>query len=375
MGAVEKFRGVVTDRHGYAREWKERTGGRVIGWFCTYVPEEIVYAAGMLPVRILGSHETEDVTGAYIPSIYCPFSRDALAQGLKGRYDYLDGMVKARSCLHMRMTFTLWKQLVPIDFTHYIYMPTHALNRQAKPFLAKEYADFKEALEKWGGVRITGDDLDRAIEVYNRNRVLSKQVYEFRKADSPAIAGAEALEMVLAGQLMDKEEHNRLLEQFLDELTNKAVDRETGSRLMLVGSEMDDIDFIRTTEELGATFVIEDHCTGTRYFWNEVAPEEDRLAAIAARYIDRPPCPSKDWSDHYRFPAILELARYYNVQGVLLHQQKFCDTNAFDVPALQRMFAENGIQTILLEFDVTVPFGQFRTRIEAFLEMLRPGVT
>ncbi|UCG84408.1 MAG: 2-hydroxyacyl-CoA dehydratase [Dehalococcoidia bacterium] len=375
MGAVEKLREVVTNRHRYAREWKAGTGGQVIGWFCTYVPEEIIYAAGMLPVRILGSHETEDITGAYMPSIYCPFSRDVLAQGLKGRYDYLNGIVKARSCLHMRMTYTLWKQLVPIDFTYYIYMPTHALNPQAKPFLANEYADFKEALEKWGGVRITSDDLDRAIEVYNRNRSLIKKVYEFRKADNPAITGAEALEMVLAGQLMDKEEHNKLLEQLLEELPNRAVSRETVARLMLVGSEMDDVDFIRTTEELGATFVIEDHCTGTRYFWNEVIPEEDRLAAIAARYIDRQPCPSKDWSEHYRFPTILEFARDYNVQGVLLHQQKFCDTNAFDVPALQRMFDGEGIPTIFLEFDMTVPFGQFRTRIEAFLEMLRPGVT
>ncbi|UCC59988.1 MAG: 2-hydroxyacyl-CoA dehydratase, partial [Dehalococcoidia bacterium] len=279
MGAVEKLREVVTNRHRYAREWKAGTGGQVIGWFCTYVPEEIIYAAGMLPVRILGSHETEDITGAYMPSIYCPFSRDVLAQGLKGRYDYLNGIVKARSCLHMRMTYTLWKQLVPIDFTYYIYMPTHALNPQAKPFLANEYADFKEALEKWGGVRITSDDLDRAIEVYNRNRSLIKKVYEFRKADNPALTGAEALEMVLAGQLMDKEEHNKLLEQLLEELPNRAVSRETVARLMLVGSEMDDVDFIRTTEELGATFVIEDHCTGTRYFWNEVIPEEDRLAA------------------------------------------------------------------------------------------------
>lgn len=139
---------------------------------------------------------------------------------------------------------------------------------------------------------------------------------------------------------------------------------------MLVGTEMDDIDFLRAAEELGATFVIEDNCAGTRYFWNEVVPQEDRLAAIAARYIDRLPCPSKDWSEHNRFGDILDFARDYGVQGVLLHQQKFCDTNAFEVPSLQRMFDEHNIPTIFLEFDMTVPFGQFRTRIEAFLEML-----
>ncbi len=85
MDPIESFQKVVADRHQYAKDWKQRTGGKVIGGLCTYVPEEIIYAAGMLPVRILGSHETHDMTDAYISSIYCPFCRDALAQGLLGR--------------------------------------------------------------------------------------------------------------------------------------------------------------------------------------------------------------------------------------------------------------------------------------------------
>ena len=71
----------------------QRTGGKVIGYFCTYVPEEILHAAGVLPVRILGSHEPQDVTEPHIFGMYCPFCRDCLAQGLQGRYDYLDGIM------------------------------------------------------------------------------------------------------------------------------------------------------------------------------------------------------------------------------------------------------------------------------------------
>lgn len=370
MGAIEKFREVIANRHEYAKEWKQRTGGKAVGWFCTYAPEEIMYAADMLPVRLLGSHETQDVTDAYIFSIYCPFCRDVLAQGLKGRYDYLNGIVKARSCVHMRNAFLNWKQHVPNEFAYFIYMPAHVQSPRAKPLLTKEYASFKEALEKWVGKPISDDSLDRAIEIYNTNRRLMKQVYELRKSDNPPITGAEAMEMVVSSQLMDKAEHNKLLEQLLEELPGRNDHREVGVRLMLVGSEDDDTDFIRMTEDLGTTIVIDENCSGTRYFWEEVVPEGDRLAAIAARYVNRAPCPTKDWPERRRLPLILKMAQEYNIQGVLLSQQKFCDPHEFDIPPLSAMFKENNIPTLFLEFDVTVPFGQLRTRIEAFLEMI-----
>jgi len=370
MGAIEKFQEVVANRHQYAVEWQKRNKSKVVGCLCTYVPEEIIYASGMLPVRILGSHEMQDVSDTYISNMYCPFCRDALAQGLLGKYDYLDGIVHARSCMHIRNTFVNWKKHVPVDFVYMVFMPAHVQSLRAKPFLAKEYADFKKALEKWCGRPISMGDLDNAIDVYDRNRRLMKQVYELRKGDSPPITGAEAMAMVLASQLMDKAEHNILLEQLLEEAPSRDITRETGSRLMIIGSEMDEIEFVRLVEGLEATFVIDEHCSGTRYFWDEVGPEDDRLAAIAARYVDRVPCPPKDWPERHRLPFILKLAQDYDVQGVLLCQQKFCDPHEFDIPPLQEMFKENNIPTLFLEFDVTVPWGQFRTRVEAFLETL-----
>ena len=81
---IEKLKEWYEKRHEYAREWKSKTGRKVVGYFCTYVPEEILYAAGVLPVRILGSHEPQAVTEPHIFGMFCPFCRDCLAQGLKG---------------------------------------------------------------------------------------------------------------------------------------------------------------------------------------------------------------------------------------------------------------------------------------------------
>src|SRR3972149_7691447 len=122
--AQAQFRQVVRDHHQYAREWKARTGGPVIGYLCTYIPEELIYAAGGLPVRILGAHQPEDVTEPHVAGFFCSYSRDSLAQGLLGRYDYLDGLVAAHGCYHIRQTYAVWRRPIPLSYSHYFFMPT-----------------------------------------------------------------------------------------------------------------------------------------------------------------------------------------------------------------------------------------------------------
>ena len=139
---------------------------------------------------------------------------------------------------------------------------------------------------------------------------------------------------------------------------------------MIIGSEDDDRIFMKNVEALGATFVIEEHCTGSRYLWDDVVPQEDRLLAIASRYINRVPCPSKDWPEFTRIQHAVKLAKDFNVQGALVIQNKFCDPHGIEIPPLREALKKVGVQTYPLEFDVTVPWGQFRTRVEAFLETL-----
>jgi benzoyl-CoA reductase subunit C len=302
MAATTKFQDWFESRHDYAKEWKEKTGGKVIGYFCTYVPEEILYAADVLPVRIMGSHEPLDVTESHIFGMYCPFCRDCLAQGLKGRYDYLDGIMISQSCLHVRQAFTSWKIHIPQEYSYYLPMPNKVQSPHALPYSISEFEKFKESVEKWTGKKITDDDLDRGIEIMNRNRRLMRQLYELRKQENPPITGLEAMYMVVSSQMTDKREHSDVVQEVLD--NQPKAERDTGNRLMIIGSEDDDTQFIEMVESVGGTFVIDDHCTGSRYFWNEVEPNGNRMEAIAKRYIERPPCPSKDWEERRRIPHI-----------------------------------------------------------------------
>ena len=367
----DQFKEWYEKRHEYAKEWKARTGDKVLAYMCTYEPEEILYAADVLPVRVYGSHEASDLTESHIFGMYCPFCRDCVAQVMGGKYDYADGVMIAQACLHMRQVYSTWEIHKPTEFMYYLPFPIAVESKHARPHLAAELMRFKEAVEKWTGKEITDVDLDRGIEIMNTNRDLMRKIYEFRNEENPPLTGVEAMYMTASSQMVDKREHNKELEKVLKELPSRELGRDAGIRLMIVGSESDDIEFMEMVESLNTTFVADDHCTASRYFWNKVEPLEDRLLAIGNRYLDRPPCPTKDTKYWSRFDHVLNMAKEANVEGAVIIQQKFCDPHEIDIPMLRKMFEDNGIKTYFLELDVTVPIGQFKIRIEAFLEMLR----
>lgn len=369
----EQFRHWYEQRHEYAKAWKARASGKIVGCFCTYEPEEILYAANILPVRVYGSHQPSSVTEPHIFGMYCPWTRDVLAQGLLGKYDYLNGIAISQSCLHFRQCFTSWQKHLPSEFSYYLPMPHGVQTKGGREYFIEELRKFKKAVEEWTGREITENDLRAGIEIMNESRRLLTRLYELRKADPPALTGPEALWVVASAQMTDKREHNHALQELLKQLPSRKLEREPGTRLMLIGSENDDVEFVEMTERLGATFVVDEHCVGTRYFWGEVDLEryKDPLAAIAARYLERPACPAKDWPQLSRWVQIEMLARAWKVEGAILMQQKFCDPHELDMPIIKRRLEELGVRTLFLEFDVTTPVGQFRTRVEAFLEMLK----
>jgi len=367
---LDRFREVCRDRHDYARQWKERTGGRVLGYFCTYAPEEIVDAAGALPVRVFGSHESVDQADPYVFDMYCPFSRDCISQAIRGRYEYLDGTMLAQTCLHIRNTFWAWQKVQPGRFHRFLPFPNKVQSPRAVEFATEELRSTRGALEDWVGHPVSDAAIRESTAVYDENRALLGQLYELRKSERPPLTGREAMEVVLAAQLMDKREHSELLRRLLDDLATREIDRDPGVRLMIVGSEDDDTELLAYAEDLGATFVIDEHCTGTRYFMSQAPDDADPVRALAQRYIGKPPCPSRDWDRRTRDRHTLGLARVWGAQGALLVQQRHCDPHELDMPSVKSMLEANGIPTLFLEVDVAIPLARFGPRIEAFLRSL-----
>ena len=371
-GLFDQFKSWYEQRHDYARAWKQRTGGQVVATMCTYTPEEILIAAGMLPVRVLGAHEPQNVTEPHIFGMFCPFCRDSLAQGLLGRYDYCEGVTLTQSCIQYRQTFNSWRAHVPtVKWDYYLPMPNEVQSKFAKLLHYSEVKKFRTYMEGVIGKPITDDDLRRSTALVNENRRLLHELFEYRKEVNPRVTGVDALYASITAQFIDKEDHNRELKRVLAELPKVPKDtRPEGVRFMTIGSENDDVSFMAMVESVGSTIVIDDQCSGTRNFWNEARIQEDPIATIADRYCERPACPTKDYPVHTRFDHVLKLAKDYNARAAVFLQQKFCDPHEGDYPDLKEHLEKNGIPTLFLEFDITNPIGPFRIRIEAFLETM-----
>ncbi len=374
MGAMQEIHNILNNRHEVAKEWKGKTGGKVMGYFSHNIPEELIYAAGILPVKILGAHEPEAVTDPYMWNMmHCVSARDCLAQGLQGRYDYLDGLVEPLSCPHTLQSFYSWVKHVPIAYSYEHFLPAAFNGRHAQACVRGEINDFKHSLEEWTGRTITQKAIDQAIEVYNRTRQLIRTISDFRKKDVPPISGSEFMEIAIAGTLTDKAEFNRLLEQIIKEIPQRQVKNSADPRVMLAGACNSDVALVKAIEGMGARIVVDDFHHSGRYYMADVIPEEDRLNALASRMVRKPRSALLDLPVRTAHQHLLDLAREYKVQGVIFMLQKHCDSQQFDLPYNEAYLKNNGVPALMLELDFTNPIGQFRTRVEAFLETLQPS--
>jgi benzoyl-CoA reductase subunit C len=348
-------------------------GKKVFGWLCTYVPEEIIHAAGALPIRITGyskEMELEDGT-AYLYINSCSFSRSCLQLGLKGEYDFLDGVAGGSTCDGARRLFDLWRNYIDTPFYHVLTVP-RKYTQSAHDLYHSQVLQFKVHLEEFMGIQITDESLYQSIGVYNESRALLKRLYELRKLDNPPITGTETMEVLNACFRMPKELFNEWLRNLLDELQGSDNASKSRARLMLVGSAITNPELIGSIEELGGLIVTDELCTGTRYWSDPVVLDKNStpVEAISRRYLNNFPCARMFPSDE-RFNRILDLARDFRVDGVISQIIRYCVPYAHDLPLLTEKLKDNGIPTLALDVEYgTSGSGQIRTRVQAFLEML-----
>ena len=374
---IERFRSITENPHQYAKSLRGK-GKFFAGYMCTHVPEEILYAAGIVPVRILSSHESQAMTRGYMHETYCSFSHDCAYQGLAHHYDFLDLIVTSSSCIHMGEAFNVWVRFAGFQEKSFLIPYPHIIEtKPAAAFMAASFGEFKQFLEKFVEKSITDEDIERAIKVYNHTRRLLKRLWEFLRRDHPPITGPEVATVTLASQVMDKAEYNPMLEQLIQSLEVEPDKVPSGVRLMVTGGACDDLGIFDLIERLSysAKLIFIDSCTATRYFWFDV-PENrpDKLQAIAEGYIRRIPCPAKDnvpgTGEKKRFRFIRQFIEEFRPDGVVFLYQRFCSPQPMDIVALKPMLDKLGIPSAELELDTTVPVTQFQTQLEALVEII-----
>jgi len=352
-------------------DWVDQ-GKKVVGYVCTYVPEEILFAADILPYRITGKGAGDtSLADAYLTRVNCSFARCCLEQGLRGEYDFLEGAVWINGCDHIRRCYDNWNAKIPRPFMHMLPVP-HLFSPEGKQWYREEVVKFKDAVEKHFKVEITPEKLSGACKVYNKTRRLLRRLYDLRAGDTPPFTGAEVSTILSAAFVMPRTDYNGLLERLLNEAkAPPGVDREK-VRLLVAGSLMDDSEFIENVEDMGAVVVTDALCFGARYFWDLVSENGDPFDALVDRYYMHAPCPRMVGEYETRRDFILNQIERADVKGAILQQIKFCDLHGTDNALLKKDLEKNGVPAIELEreYGPLADAGRVRTRVQAFLEKI-----
>ena len=369
---LERFHRAANDPGAYARSWKMKTEKDVIGFFCSYTPEEIILAAGALPFRLFGSQRRISLADAHLQAYSCSLVRGALEDALSGDLDFLTGTVFAHTCDSIMRLSDIWRMNMGFDFHIDVVLPVKLNTKTAREYMIDVIRKFKRDLERETKTDISHEQIRSSVHTMNRIRELLGELYDMKSQQPVILSGTDFNAIFKGSMIMDRHDVRDMLEELLGILRD--LDMKTlagGKRILLAGGLCNLPDIFEMIESSGGFIVSDDFCSGSRYADGQVRIQEDIVAAIADRYAERVVCPAKHAALYSRGEHVLRLAREQGVDGVIFLYLKFCDPHAFDYPYMKRMLDHENIPSMLFEMEDQLPSeGQFKTRCEAFIEML-----
>jgi benzoyl-CoA reductase/2-hydroxyglutaryl-CoA dehydratase subunit BcrC/BadD/HgdB len=364
----------------YITEWLA-DGKKVLGYYCTYIPDELLYAANLLPYRIRATGNTEtNLADVYMVRFTCSFVRATFDMALRGIYDFLDGILICNSCDHSRRMFELFDLKVfnrgnfPKPASQFYYSIPHVITDEGFEWFYTEIQELKTELEENYIIKpITDQDLLETINIYNKNRELLREIHEMRIIDAPKITGSEALQISMSNNSIPKEVANRELERIINSLKESEGVKSNAKRIMLVGSEVDSTDFTGLIENSGALIVSDFLCFGTRNFLDDVhlGFEQDPLKSIVERVYYRMSCPRMMDDHERRLEFVKNEIKRAKVDGVILQRINNCDLHGCDNMLYVHELKDLEIPVLNLDREFyQADTTRLQTRIEAFLEMI-----
>ena len=368
----QAFRDIAADPAGYARQWKERTRGQVVGTLCSYAPEELITAAGALPFRVLGSGRQGSRADAHLQAYGCSLVRNALGDALSGDLDFIDGMVFPHTCDSIQRLSDIWRLNVTGMFHLDAVLPVKLDTDSAREYMIAVMERFRTDLESALDRTIPLEALRDAVALYNGIRGQMESLYAIRSRNPGMIPGSDFHAMLRASMVMDRRDYLTALIDLTGELTDTPQEvQPSGKRIFLSGGMCDMPDIYSLIENAGAAVVGDDLCTGFRQLTGRIDTDGEPVSAVAERYSRRAICPAKHAGMTARGDELLRLVQENHAGGVVFVFLKFCDPHAFDYPYLKKMLDSAGVPALLVELeDGMTGSGQLKTRVEAFVEMI-----
>ncbi len=353
------------------KKWKARTGQKILGYFCTNTPEEIIQAAGVLPVRILGSQIRISLATQHLQSYCCSLVQTSLESALLGDLSFLDGTIFPHTCDSIQRLSDIWAENLSFPFHWDLILPVKLHTASARTYLIQELNRFRHALREFTGSPMEDEDLHASFALANANRSMLRRLYEIKNRNAALFSAVEFAAVVRGAMLSPPTEYGVKLEKLLSWAGQPHPPVKQKVRLFVAGSICDSLSWFDLLDASGVSMVGDDLCTGWRYFSDDVSTVGNPVEALADRLIRKVPCPCKYNPELDRGKELVRRVEESNARGVIFLLPKFCDPHGFDYPYLKERLAGRKIPTLLLEIEPGgIPQRGAETRMKAFVETL-----
>ena len=351
-----------------ARRWRE-AGGKVIGHFQVYFPEEIVHAAGILPFKIRGAPIEAVQADSRFGSYLCSILKTSLELALSNRVQ-LEMFVTHPICDAARNLGAVWGR----NFSYpcqILYLPQNANSPAAVTYLRNEYARLQRSVEAIAGRPVKEDELRRSLAVYNRNRALLRELYGIKRETPWLLSADEAYVLVAIGGLIPREEHNELLETVLPLISARPNKKQDKIRLVFEGGfcEQPPLDLIRAIAR--SCYVVDDDLLiGLRWILEDVPLEGDPLFNLAFAYLEKSSySPVQHDLRKPKEKMLLERIRNSRADAAILTAAKMCEPGLEEQVAYLHALDKEGIPYFISEFEEKMTtFDHMEIQLETFVE-------
>ena len=368
---INEFKAIADNPRKAMDDYKKETGKGAVGIMPVYCPEEIVHAAGYLPIGMWGAQKKQiSKARTYLPPFACSIMQSVMELQLEGVYDDLEAVIFSVPCDTLKCMSQKWNRPVPaIVFTH-------PQNRKiakdaANVFAREEFNIVKEKLEDILDVHISNKAIKNSIAVYNENRAVCREFSDVAAEYAAVVTPSDRHAVIKARWFMEKSRHTALVKELIAALKAEPAPEFKGKKIIVTGIQVEPDDVLDIFQENGFAIVADDLAQETRNFRQDVPDDDDALMALARAWNEFDGCSLATDANKPKGQMIIDAVKKYGADAVVVCMMKFCDPEEFDYPILLQEFEAAGVKNLYIEVDQeSTAFEQVKTRIQTFAEIL-----
>lgn len=351
---------------------KKETGKELVGCFPIHTPEEIVYAAGCVPIGMWGGRTEIQLADKYLQSFCCSIMRANVEFAMRGTYDMLKAVIIPTFCDTMKCIVENMKLAMPKVPTIAMAYPQHRTLQAGMEYTVSEIKRVRHELELILGKIITENQIEEAFSIYEKYRRTMRRFSE-TSAEHPEIITARKRHLLIkAGQFMDKAIYTEMIEEIIQGLEGEPSSGYQGTRVVVTGLLSEPIEMLDIFDENQITIAADDLSPGSR-LWRTQARKDvtDVFQKMAYRVADQEGDTFLYDPEKKKGQMLIDMAEECRADGIVVLMMKFCDPEEYDYPIYKEEVEAASVPMLYLEIDQQLTsFEQIRTRVQSFTEML-----